>query len=365
MLYVILMVLALPIFADQFEIIEKIPVPKEARVSGGGGWTDWSYCAVNPDGNQAAVINPGSGEVLTFTFKNEGADAVAANYQAGDYKFFFSNAEIESFDFEGWVKTAARNGRKRNEVNLPLAVDCTPTGELLISDMGSRRILHFGDGGVLQNSFILTGQLAAPNEIRLHPGGLYVAAGLNLDTTSAINAGNFCTVFSSAGEIIRSFAYSPPIAIDRNLWVGVSAVMDIDEKGMIYISFSVEGDIYVYDISGQLVRRFNYRPDWFTPPPALERPVFKFEREPIGFWKSWTRIIGLVYAGNGVMLLVAETNGQVPGVEAPFIIDVLTTDGKVICDGIAWDYWPVGRADDNHIYWMAYSGDHLIKTRLQ
>jgi len=357
--------LTFSMFGDNFEVTDRIPIPKEARISGEGGWTDWSYCCVNPDGDQAALIDPRSREVLAFSFSTESAAVAAENYQPSHQQFFSSSDEMEAFDLEDWIKTVASNGRKRGQVNLPLAVDYTSDGELLISDMGSRRVLQFGPGGALKRSFILTGQVAAPNEIKLHPDGVYVAAGLNLDSTSSINAGNFCTVFSPTGEVIRSFAYSPQIAFDRNLWVGVSAVMDMNDNGMIYVSFSVEGDIYIFDIMGQLVKRFYYRPKWFVEPPALEKPEFKLEREPVGFWKSWTRIIKIIYAGNSKIVLVAETNGLVPDVDTPFIVDILSTDGQVLAGGIASDYWPVGKSKDDYVYWLSIDGDFLIKTRIK
>lgn len=362
MVAILFTVVALSVFGDHFQETDRFPIPKEAQISGEGGWTDWSYCSVNPDGDQAALINPGSKEVLTVSFSTKLAAVAAENYQPSHQQFFSSSDEMEAFDLEGWIETMASNGRKRDQVNLPLAVDYTSNGELLISDMGSRRILQFGRDRAFMHSFILTGQVAAPNEIKLHPDGAYVAAGLNLDSTSAINAGDFCTVFSPTGEVIRSFAYSPQIALDRNLWVGVSAVMDIDDDGKIYVSFSVEGDIYIFDIMGRLLKRFNYRPEWFVEPPVLDKPVFKLEREPAGFWKSWTRIIKILCAGKGIVVLVAETNGLVPGIETPFIVDILSTDGHVLASGIASDYWPVGRSKDNHVYWLSYSGNHVIES---
>ncbi|MFZ5980884.1 MAG: hypothetical protein ACOYVF_09665 [Candidatus Zixiibacteriota bacterium] len=362
---VMLIAVSWPEFGEYFEVEYSVPLPEDTRISGEGGWTDWSYCSVNPGGDETALINPKSREVVAYNMKAALSHVVAANFEPGDQQFFFSTRELEAFDLQRWLSTIAHNGRKSDEVNLPLAVNYTTAGELLISDMGSRRILHFNSEGDLMRGFLLTGQVAAPNEIKYHQAGIYVAAGLNLDSFSAINGGDYCTIFSAGGEEIRSFAYTPEIAQERNLWIGVSAVLDIDDSGLIYLSFSVEGDIYVYDINGTLQQRLNHRPEWFVDPPALDKPVFKLEREPVGFWKSWTRIVKLLYAGDGFIVLVAENNGLVPGIDKPFIIDILTTDGAVLRSGITSDYWPVGRSDDNGVFWISFSGDHLIKTKLK
>jgi len=253
-------------FGDYFEVEYRIPIPEKLRISGEGGWTDWSYCSVNPAGDAAAFIDPEARQVVVYDIGAASASVLAGNFDPSYQQFFFSSVEMEVFDLSDWINTIARNGRKTDEVNLPLAINYSPAGELLISDMGARRILHFSSEGDLIRSFLLTGQVAAPNEIRYHPDGIYIAAGLNLDPSSAINGGNFCTLFSADGQEIGSFAYTPQIALDRNLWVGVSAVLDIDDSGLVYLSFSVEGDVYVYDITGTLRRRFGHRPTWFADP---------------------------------------------------------------------------------------------------
>ncbi len=362
--FLIILVL-LSSFGNQITVETSTAIPKADRVSGAGGWTDWSYCTVSPDGRRAAFIIPLRGEVDVLDLSDEVARTLAAHDGEGSQAFMFSSSDIEDFDFRQWARTVARNGRKKDEVALPLSVHYSRTGNLLISDAGNRRILEFSPDNRLVRSFLLTGDLAAPNEVRVLPDNEFITAGLNLDPKSRLNAGNFCTVFDEAGELVRSFAYTPQSALEKKLWVGVSAVLDIDDEGIIYVSFSVEGDIYAYRSSGELIGKIDYHPAWFVAPPSLSEPDFVLERPPEGFWRSWTRIIKIIYAGDGRLVLAAETNGLVPGVEAPFIFDVLTTDGRVIQSGIPSQYWPVGRDRNNALYWLSFSGDSLVKTRLK
>lgn len=347
-----------------FSIEKEYNIPESIQVSGENAWTDWSYCSVNYSGTKAAFINPKNHNVVSLEIDKSDLEIASPHTSNMSSVSHFTTTDIESFNPNSLISKVVSNGRKKNEVALPVSIHYTHDNNLLICDNNNRRILITDNDNKYISSFLLTGKTAVPNEIRKLADGTFLAAGLNLDYTGNINAGNYCTIYSSKGELLRSFAYTPQVAFDSTLWIGVASLIDIDDAGNIYQTFSVDSKINVYDIFGKLLRTLNYKPKWFYPPNSLQEPHSTLENEPPGFWKSWPRIIKILYLGNNKLLIAAETNGIAEGFGKRFIFDIITTNGQILYSGIPSDYLPVGRDKDNNIYFLSLKGDKLIKTYL-
>lgn len=347
-----------------FPTEEKISIPADARVSAEGGWTFWNYCAISPGGDEAAFIDPVEHRVFVFFFGTESTRTAARHSESLSQAFHFSVSDIESFEPSALVSEAVAHGRAPNKVELPISVAYSSTGDLLVSDVRARRLLTFDSVHALKDSFVLTGMLTGPNEIKVLPDGNLLVADFEADNLGMFNAGYYCFILSPQGEILKRFAYTPESALERKLWTGLSATFDFDGNDRIYVAFSTEGWVYVYDLEGRLVRRMNCTPSWFIEPEALPEPDRKIQSPPTGYQHSWARIIDLIYLGSDKLLLVAETNNMIPGVDEPFIMDLLTIDGEIIRSGIVSEHLPVGLDDDGFVYFLSFQGDHLLRTTL-
>lgn len=359
----LLAAVAIASFGDVFAIDTSVEIPAAIRVSG-GKWTYWSYCAVSPGGGTVAFIDPALHEVLTYDLAAQRATTAVAHTETARQASFASTEELGTFDWEAFVSRVARNGRSRDQVNVPVAIAYDRKGRLLVSDLGNRRVSIFDAGGSFAGSFLLGADDNAPSEIRTLPDGNLLCANLRLDPHGQMNGGHHCNVYSPDGAWMRSLAYTPPIAFERNLWLGVGACVDVDANGNAYVGFSVDPTIRVYDSTGRETQTFGSNPPWFVHPPALPAVLFQRENEPRGFWESWTRLIKVVHIGGGHLLRVALTNGKVAGTDKPFVIDVLSSDGSSLIPGVAADAWPVGVDRDGAIWWLTWKGDKLLRTHL-
>ncbi len=348
-----------------FLTAEEISIPAEARVSAEGGWTFWNYCAISPNGDEAALIDPVEHRVLVYAFGDESARTAARHTEDLSQAFHYTVGDIESFDPSVLVSEAVAHGRAPDEVELPITASYSSAGDLLVSDVRARRVLTFDSDRALKDSFILTGMLTGPNEIEVLPNGNLLVADFEADSLGMLNAGHYCFLLSPQGEILKRFAYTPESALEKRLWTGLSAVFDFDGNDRVYVAFSSEGWLYVYDLEGSLIRRMNCTPSWFIEPAELPEPRRQIQSPPEGYQHSWTRIIDLIYLGNDKLLLVAETNNMIPGVEERFIMDLLTTSGELIRSGIVSDYLPVGLDEDGYVYFLSFQGDHLLRTTLR
>ncbi|MCK4372408.1 MAG: hypothetical protein KAW61_04640 [candidate division Zixibacteria bacterium] len=351
-------------FGSRFTTQKVFPISSEVRISGEKGWTDWSYFTVGPDGARVAFIDPKRQEVRSYSLDGGTSNMVAEHTDVSDYAWGPTKHHPETLYVTETVNNIARKGRKPDEVNVPIAVKYDRSGKLLVSDLGNRRISVFSPEGMFESSFLLPQTVDAPSDIRATNDGNYLLSNLSLDRSRGINAGYHCNFLSRTGKLLKSFAYTPKIAFERNLWLGVHSLFDLDERGNIYVAFTVEPAIYVYNSAGELTKSFGETPGWWVPPPKLQSSRFVIEDEPEDFYGSWTRVIKLVYAGNGKLILCAETNGLVEGCSKPFILDVYSTDGKLIAGSIESDCFPVGVDNDNMIYFLSVTGDRLLKTSL-
>jgi hypothetical protein len=351
-------------FGSRFTAQKVFSIPSEVRISGEKGWTDWSYFTVGPDGARVAFIDPKRQEVRSYSLNGGTSSVMAEHTDVSSYAWGPTKHHPETLYVTETVNDIARKGQRPDEVNVPIAVKYDRSGKLFVSDLSNRRVSVFSPEGTFESSFLLPQTVGAPSDIRATNDGNYLLSNLFLDNSRGINAGYHCNFFSPTGKLLKSFAYTPKVAFDRNLWLGVYSLFDLDKQGNIYVAFTVEPVIYVYNSAGELMMTFGETPEWWVPPPKLEASRFRIRSEPNGFHGSWTRVIKLVYAGNGRLIRCAETNGLVEGCSKPFILDVYSTDGKLIAGSIESDCFPVGVDNDNMIYFLSVTGDRLLKTRL-
>lgn len=365
---VITCLLAALSLGDVFPVDQVIAIPEEARIGAEKEWTFYSFCTVNSSGTKVYFIEPEALTIVSATLPSAEVSTVAEHATTGSNVQFLTSGktdELVPFGDIGPIRTTAKNGKRRYEVIAPVAVGKAEMELLLVSDAGSNRVVAFNQNDSVVFSFLRTGSVTPPNELRLLSNGDLLAAALKVDRTSPLNEGDFCVVFSRQGEILRSFAHTPAMALERNLWNGVTALLDVDGNDTVFLAFSVEAIPYVYAPDGRLLRKFAGPPQWFHPPEPQPAPVFSIEKEQRGFSRSWPRIIRLLYIGEGRIVLAAETNGRVEGVSAPFVLDVLSSDGTVLYSKISSDYLPVSKDSTGAIYWLSVTGDRLIKTRYE
>ncbi|MBD3333354.1 hypothetical protein GF356_10930 [candidate division GN15 bacterium] len=250
-------------------------------------------------------------------------------------------------------------------MNIPIAVGYDRSGTLFVSDVGNRRVSLFSLEGSFESSFLLPPAIGAPSDLRIMPDGNYLLANLQLDSARGLNAGHHCNVVSPSGKLLRSFAYTPKTAFDRNLWLGVYSVFDLDEDGNVYVAFTIEPVVYVYNAAGELLRTFGETPEWWVSPPDLQVPQFRINDEPDGFYTSWTRVVRLFYVGEGKLLRCTETNGLIKGCSQPYVLDVFATDGRLVAGGIESKYLPIGADSNSMIYFVSARGDRVIRNSLR
>ncbi|HWO58131.1 MAG TPA: hypothetical protein VNN55_11260 [bacterium] len=361
---VFLMIAAIP-FGNAFRIDTSYTLPPSIQVSGEHGWSEWSFCTVAPEGDRIALIVPTRHEVVTYEL-NSGHQSVAVKHTAGAALASHESGEaLEGFDWQTFVKTVARQGRNPDQVNIPVAVAFDRSGRLMVSDAGNRRLSMFARHGDVVSSFLFGADEDVPSTMRLASHGNILCANLRLDRKQRLNAGHHCNLYTPSGNHLLALAYTPSIAFERNLWVGVAATFDVDTAGTIFQTFTCDPTVHVYDQSGREVRSFGASPTWFVGPPVLSPPIFELESPPPSYWTAWTRPIGITCIDQDRVLRTSLSNGKVPGVSAPFIIDVFTKDGELVAEGVPSDAWPIGVDRDGAIYFLTLKGDRLLKTHVR
>jgi len=356
-----LIVLITP-FAGNFSVYEEFPLPPEVWVSSEQYSTYRGYLTIRPDGTRLAFIDQEALEVRSYDLVKGVSGQVAPHTDVADYQWGPTKREGDTIYFTGTVSDIARQGRRPDEVNTPIAIKYDRSGRLFVSDLGNRRVSVFSPEGSFESSFLLPQSVSAPSDMRITANGNYLLSNLSLDSSRGNNAGYHCNLFSPDGRLLKSFAYTPKTAFDRNLWLGVYALFDLDERGDIYVAFTVDPALYVFNSAGELQKTFGEIAGWWIPPPKLETPRSRIRSEPDGFHGSWTRVVKLIYAGDGRLIRCTETNGLIKDCSKPFILDVFSTDGRLIAGGIESEYLPVGVDNDNMIYFLTVSGDHLVKS---
>jgi len=349
-------------FESQFITHEVFPITGERVISSEKFSTYRHYFAVSPDGNRVAFINSRQQTVQSYSLADGNTSTVASHTNTARSAWGPTKRQADTLYFSGSVDDIAGQGRRSNEVNIPIAIRFDRSGKLFVSDVGNRRVSMFDQSLAFETSFLLPSNISAPSDMRVVAGGNYLLGNRLLDSTQAINAGYHCNVLSPTGELLQSFAYTPKIAFDRNLWLGVYSLFDLDEQGNVYVAFTVEPIIYVYNNTYELTTTFGEIPEWWIPPPVLEQPRFSLRSEPDNLYGSWTRLMGVVYSGDGKLILCTESNGLIEGCSKPYILDIYTTDGTLFVGGIESDYLPVGVDSDNMIYFLSVTGDRLIST---
>ncbi|MBI5869255.1 MAG: hypothetical protein HZB43_13375 [candidate division Zixibacteria bacterium] len=392
MMTVLAAAIAISPFDSAFVVDTAFQTPAALRVTGRHASTDWSFCAVSPDGARMAYIDPEFNDVRTYDLA-AGAMTTALSHTAKTVFTWSDSTEvIERPDGSRYlrvvehsdpirareqggpavgasvgevaIRTVVRQGRKQDEVNTPVALAFGHDGSLLVSDVGSRRVIVMGPDGNFRSSFLLGDDEDAPSEMRLTPDGNLLCANLRLDRSTALNAGHNCNVYSMAGVRLQSFAYTPASALARNLWTGVRAVLDVDRKGYAFVAFSIDPEIHVWDSAGQERRAFGGPAAWFVSPRALRSPLSQREVVPTGFHESWTRPIKIVCFGDDHLLRATLANDRVAETDKPFLIDVFSIAGTALGPTVASDAWPVGADSAGHIYFLTAAGDRLLKAHL-
>lgn len=360
---IIVSLVAAPVFDTVFAVDSVINLPPQLDLAASPECTYWNFCVINPSGNGIIFIDPVLGGIQRYDFGRAGVDTVADRGAAERVQPGEFSEPVPAYEYN--PMTVASSGRGRGQVDVPLAVSCTGSGDLLVSDLGKRRISVFGVDGTLKSSFLLPPSMNPPNELKQSPSGDFLLIGLKLDSRGAANTGTYGNRFSLDGILLDSFLTVPQVVLSRNLWSGVAAVADIDDAGDIFAVFNVEGCVYWWGFGQHEAERMTEPPDWFTPPPKLDPPLSPGEKPPREFTRSWPRIIRLVSDGRNRLVMAALTNGRVSGVSTPLVLEVYGTDGGVVASRIPSDCFPIGRDAGGYVYFLSIDGKRLLKTHIR
>lgn len=335
-------------------------IPERARVSAVLPWTFYSFWTANSDGSKAAFIDTQNNEVCMLDLTNKTLSVVASHTDRMTHVSLGETKEVESLDPDTLIKRIVPHGVNSGQVNLPVAVVWGSDGSLYVSDAGSRRVSVFDGDGQLRFSFLLNSGMDAPWDFDLLNSDTLLLSSLIMREPRGINAGYFCNVVSQSGRWVRAFAYTPEVAFTDNLWTGVWTSSETDDEGNTYVTFSVDPAILVFDRNGNLVRTFGENPEWWIAPlPLSPLPGHASEEPPL---ISWTRVVKLVRLIDGRLIRVAEANGWVPGCNARFVMDIFSSDGRLLRRSIYTDYWPVGVGSDGSVFLLSVTGDQLVKA---
>lgn len=365
MIQLIVPLLLLSSLFDWFNCSEIFIIPENNRLSSEKFANYRHYFAITSDGKTAVYIHPTARSVKCFDLTSGTIYEKSSHTNSASYSWGPTRRSADTVFLTEADDAVAGTGRKVGQVNTPMAVTCDHRGKLLVSDLGNRRVLVFDSTLDFERSFLVPASVTVPSYVVLDESDNYITANLLLDTLASINSGFHCCVFDSAATLIDRLAPSPPVVFERNLWLGVNALIDNDKYDNIYVCFSVDPTVCVYDHDFNLTSRLYLNPTWWTTPAALPRTTFQVNTEPTEFYESWTRIIKLIHIGDGRLLLAAETNGHVADCPSRFIMDIVTAEGKTLVSAIETDYLPVGCDRNGFIYFLSLDGKELLKTEFK
>jgi len=142
-----------PVFDTVFAVDSVVNLPPQLRLAASPECTYWNFCTVSSAGDALIYINPDLGEIQRYDFAHERIDTVADRGGTGRPHPGEFSEPLPAFAYK--ETTVVQSGRGRGQVDVPLAVSCTRSGDLLVSDLGNRRISALGVDGKLRTSFLL------------------------------------------------------------------------------------------------------------------------------------------------------------------------------------------------------------------
>jgi len=322
-------------FNSAFVVLERHPLPNEYRAPCICEGTDWEFAAVDPKGREIFLLAPAKGVALSFEMATRK------------------------------VKIIASEGTRPHQVSQPTAVVVAGDGKIYVGDNRNRRVSVFSPEGKFLHSFLIIPDHWSPLDIGVDSKGNLYLAGLKVDRRGRYNSGDWVNRYSAQGIYRSSFAYTQQEAIQLRLWNGVSANLEIDGEDRLYLAFDISHSVSVHDTTGKMLFSFGGSPSWFVPPPKLP-PLVLWREEPnkmpSDFWKSWTPLLKIIYLGNHQLLLVSKTNGLVKGTIANFILDLYSTTGKPLLEGIESNYFPFGVDRGGNLYLISPEGSEILKA---
>jgi hypothetical protein len=365
MLIVMLALLTFQPFPTVFKTTNTYIIPEAYRIAGDSNRTTYrQYCSVNPAGNIVALIDYSRKRVVAFDLVTGDTTIPALPTSRTQRAWGPVQRKGDTILFSDNPTTVSETGRRSSEAAIPVAVNFSGTGQLFVADAGNRRISAYDSALQFHSSFLLPTNVGTPSNAAVLENGNFLCANLKIDSASTINAGHWCNIFSPKGELLRSFAYTPKEAVARNLWLGVNSLIDVDENQHIYVAFTIAPHIDVYTTGGDLTDTYDVPADWWVLPPRIEPPPFNIRNEPPDFFGRWTRLVKLLYLGQGKLLLASESNKLVKDCDKRFIIDVFDTRSRTVLEHTCTDYLPVGVDAAGRIYFLSLNGRELIQTVL-
>lgn len=350
------------LWGDVFIKDAELQLPREIKLVTIGGYTGWEQVALSPNGENLYLLDLDFSQGDTFKYYTETPDG------GKDFRLILGSPKSRVLLYKGktkQTKVLASSGEMPHQVSFPTSIAVDADGNIYVGDNKNRRITILDSNGKFLSSFIVSADSWPALDVGVNSKRELYLAGLKLDPEGRLNSGDWITKYDFRGNYLNSFAYTPDIAFKLNLWQGVSANIEIDEKDRIYLVFAPEHKIYVYSSDGNLESTFGQAPEWFIRPEKLALPVWDEPKAPPDFWKSFTPVIKLLYLGDSRLLVATKTNGLIKGTSKEFILDLYdTVDGKPILYGVESDYFPFGTDTTSAIYFISPEEGKIIKTRL-
>ena len=174
--------------------------------------------------------------------------------------------EIKVFDAQGtYVRTIGGPGGGPGELGQGAAfVLVAPNGELMVPDLGNRRVNRYGPDGEPVGSFSLSIEAGVPTLWAMDASGRLMAQlrGLNIPGMAALEEGDPIVVYDTTGMVVDTVALLPKGQMlagmsEQQFAMTIFApepVWDLGSDGSIYYAMNDQFRVLVNDPQGNLVR---------------------------------------------------------------------------------------------------------------
>jgi hypothetical protein len=284
------------------------------------------------------------GEVGKNMFYREEIRLIDGNY----FVVAEDGKKILKFDSTGkFLRFIGRGGKGPGEFNRILNFSVDAGKNIIVIDLASFKLLIFKYPDYNQYDEIRVGT-AVIGAVRNHAGRLVV---YSLYTDSLLGE------ISPDGVVVKSFL-SPK---DKNLKLftarTVSGCLWLDGGGNLYFADPISCNIFVYDSSLNLIRRYvpgkGLKEYFGCPPGEFPRNLSPYDvtKEHVKFWQSYShpRMAGFLNDTLFVVQYYRTTGGSI-GFEDEFYFNLVSTSGRVIGAGL--------RAPHNGV--LLFPGDGIV-----
>jgi len=266
-----------------------------------------------------------------------------------------------------FLKKIGERGQGPGEYNKPYGLAVDSQGNIIVSDLETRRMNLYDKEGSFLSSFICTGIHWVPHIICVNSKGQYFLGGYKMDPEK-MKTGNgmFINKYDSNGKYITSF-YPRNTNQTWLLSIFPFFYFDLDEEDKIYATQLNKYEISIYDSGGTLLETIGKSPSHFKPlDSSIEVDYSKFKnpselKEKLAeLSRSWTKILSIRAIGNRYLLIELETNNLITGNDMKYALDILNKKGQLIAGGIQTDFRLLCTDKEGYVYFLMYTDEEEV-----